>query len=181
MNGSEVSHFSEGLPPFPRAFLDSERYGQALDVLVIACVDVVLVWGDRILLGKRNQPPRPHWWVIGGRMLHGESPLEAVQRKLQEEAGLAGIEENRLDFIGVFSTRFSERSQPPIRHGLHSVNLTYRLQLTDAEAEMIQLDSAEYGRSHWWRATEVNNLLDPEATMDQALERMVQLSIDRGK
>ncbi len=150
MAAGEVFHFSEGDRPFSPPFLRDETYGQALDALVIACVDVVLIWGDRVLLGERRQPPRPGWWVIGGRMIHGESPIEAVQRKLKEEAGLGNVAGDRLQFIGVFSTRFSQRGQPPTDHGLHSINLTYRLELTETEAKGIVLDEREYGRSKWW-------------------------------
>ncbi|MEM1427654.1 MAG: NUDIX hydrolase, partial [Cyanobacteria bacterium P01_H01_bin.130] len=147
--------------------------GQALDALVIACVDVVLIWGDRILLGERRQPPRPGWWVIGGRMIHGESPIEAVQRKLREEAGLGNVAGDRLSFIGVFSTRFSQRGQPPTNHGLHSINLTYRLELTDEEAEGIILDKREYGRSQWWNRDEIADCLNRDTVMDQALRQIL--------
>ncbi|MGD1939000.1 MAG: NUDIX domain-containing protein [Cyanophyceae cyanobacterium] len=177
MNTSNVPHFSEGSPQFSRVFLESTVYGQSLDALVIACVDVVLIWGDHVLLGQRKQPPRDDWWVIGGRMVHGESPLKAAQRKLQEEAGLTDIKESRLEFIGVLSTRFSERSQPPQHHGLHSINLTYRLKLTDAEGQGIQLDSAEYGRCQWFTLPEISHHLQNSLEMDRALALTVKLSM----
>ena len=173
MTATQVFHFSEGDRPFSPPFLSDETYGQALDALVIACVDVVLVWGDRVLLGERHQLPRPGWWVIGGRMIHGESPIAAVQRKLKEDAGLGDIAGDRLYFVGVFSTRFSQRGQPPADHGLHSINLTYRLELTDEEAEGIILDEREYGRSHWWNKNEIADVLNRDIVMDQALQQIL--------
>ena len=173
MIAAQIFHFSEGDRPFSPPFLSDETYGQALDALVIACVDVVLVWGDRILLGERRHPPRPGWWVIGGRMTHGESPIEAVQRKLKEEAGLRYIAVDRLEFVGVFSTRFAQRGQPPTDHGLHSINLTYRLELTDDEAEGIILDEREYGRSQWWNRNEIADVLNRAIVMDQALQQIL--------
>ena len=173
MAESKVIHFSEGLPQFPPPFLTDDVYGQALDALVIACVDVVLIHGDRVLLGERRQPPRPGWWVIGGRMIHGESPIKAVQRKLKEEAGLEEIGGDRLEFIGVFSTRFGTRGQPPTDHGLHSINLTYRLELTEQEAIGIVLDQREYGRSQWWTWSTIQEELQSNIPMDQALTQLL--------
>ena len=173
MSQPDVFHFSEGPPQFSRPYLDETTYGQALDTLVIACVDVVLVWGDRILLGERRHPPRPGWWVIGGRMVHGESPMEAVQRKLKEEAGLEAIGSDRLRFIGTFSTRFAERGQPPRDRGLHSINLTYCVELRGEEARAITLDSNEYGRSKWWTWDEIYSALNPTLEMDRALTQIL--------
>ena len=174
MTSAQVFHFSEGDRPFSPPFLSDEVYGQALDALVITCVDIVLVHGDRVLLGERRQPPRPGWWVIGGRMIHGESPIAAVQRKLKEEASLEGIGGDRLDFIGVFSTRFGSRGQPPREHGLHSVNLTYRLGLTDEEAAGIVLDEREYGRSQWWNTDDIRTVLQSRQMMDVALATVLK-------
>jgi ADP-ribose pyrophosphatase YjhB (NUDIX family) len=151
-----------------RAYLSDQEYGRALDTLVIACVDVVLCWGDRVLLGCRNQDPRRGWWIVGGRMQVGESPMQTTQRKLQDEANLR-VEGDRIQFIGVYSTQFATRRQPPTHHGLHSINLVHTVRLTDAESQQVNLTPTEYDQHRWIRWGEIQALLNTDDVMDQYL------------
>ena len=50
----------------------------------------VVVWhDDRVLLIRRNQPPRQgHWSLPGGAQQLGETVAEAARREVREEAGL---------------------------------------------------------------------------------------------
>ncbi|MGJ3245150.1 MAG: NUDIX domain-containing protein [Elainellaceae cyanobacterium] len=64
----------------PTQLSDSD-YAAALDNLVLTCVDVVLVHQQSVLLVKRDRLPRKSWWILGGRMIPGESPRQAAQRK----------------------------------------------------------------------------------------------------
>jgi hypothetical protein len=41
--------------------LSAEQYGQALDHLVITCVDLVFTHQETILLAQRNKYPRKSW------------------------------------------------------------------------------------------------------------------------
>ncbi len=46
--------------------------------------------GDQVLLIQRGQPPAQGWWSIpGGKQEPGESLVEACQREVAEETGLA--------------------------------------------------------------------------------------------
>lgn len=172
-----VPHFEEAgrrHPTGPTDRLPEAIYATALDYLVITCVDLVVTQGDRVLLAKRNREPHPGWWLIGGRMAAGESPALAVQRKASEEAGLVNLAIDRFQFIGVYSTCFARRSQPPQEHGLHSVNLTYQLELTEQEMPNVQLVSSEYDEWRWFQKNDIETLLKPELAMDQALLRIIQ-------
>ena len=133
-----IAHWSEQQQPSPdRAhYLSDLEYGRALDTVVIACVDGVLWHGNQVLLGWRNQDPRRGWWIVGGRMQVGESPVQAAQRKLRDEANL-DLEGDRIQFVGVYSTQFATRRQPPTYHGLHSINLVHAVRLTDAESAQL--------------------------------------------
>lgn len=172
-----VPHFEEArrhAPTSPTDRLPEAIYATALDYLVITCVDLVLTRGDRVLLAKRNREPHPGWWLIGGRMAAGESPAMVVQRKATEEAGLVNLAIDRFQFIGVYSTCFARRSQPPQKHGLHSVNLTYQLELTDQEMPNVQLVSSEYDEWQWFHKNDIETVLKPELAIDQALLRIIQ-------
>jgi ADP-ribose pyrophosphatase YjhB (NUDIX family) len=174
-------HYQEPdrLPP-PSAQLPTDRYSQALDHLVIACTDILLTYQTQIFLAKRQTLPRSSWWIIGGRMRAGESPLAAAHRKLLEEVAL-DIPPDRLQYIGVYSTCFATRQQPPQQNGLHSLNLTYQVELTSSEKNKLELSSTEYERGEWMTIDRIHKLLNPEVVMDQALLQIVQdLAIGNG-
>lgn len=177
---ADVPHFAESLSNEPRSpiYLPSRAYGLALDALVITCVDVLFIQGETLLLGKRRMFPRPDWWLIGGRMMAGESPLAAVQRKVREEAGLR-ITGDRYQFLGVYSTRFAQRSQPPQEQGLHSVNLTYWVEVSTAEQAAIVLTPQEYADYRWFTPTAIHTILqgasrETLAVMDACLQRVLR-------
>lgn len=152
----------------PRPYLDAIAYGQALSALVITCVDLLFCEGDRRLLGFRRRPPRVGWWLVGGRMFPGESPHSTAIRKAREEAGLE-ILPNQLQWIGAYSTEFAERSQPPAEEGLHSVNLTFAVRLTAAQAAQVQLSEDEYSEWAWVRSGELPQWVTGNGPMDEAL------------
>jgi ADP-ribose pyrophosphatase YjhB (NUDIX family) len=153
--------------------LPTQIYSQALDHLVIACVDIVLTHQTEIFLAKRNYPPRPSWWILGGRMVAGEAPLAAATRKIKEEAAL-NIAGDRLQFIGVYSTCFADRQQPPQQNGLHSLNITYQLEVTTIEKAHLKLSTTEYERGEWMSGDRICSLLDNQIVMDNALLQIVQ-------
>jgi len=70
--------------------IPTEQYNQIIEVLPILCVDVVITntGGEYLLIKRANQPRKGQWWVIGGRLLKGETLEEAVVRKVLEETSL---------------------------------------------------------------------------------------------
>ncbi|MDX2240764.1 MAG: NUDIX hydrolase [Leptolyngbyaceae cyanobacterium bins.302] len=172
-----VPHFVEAGRTNPKTATDrmpEAEYAVALDYLVFTCVDLVFLFQSQMLLARRNRYPRRAWWVIGGRMVAGESPIESAQRKASEEAGLGNLEGDRFQLIGVYSTSFAFREQEPIHHGSHSVNLTYQVELTETEKQDLKLISTEYEASYQWiNLDQVTQLIDPEDSLDQALLAIV--------
>ena len=57
---SSVPHYDTGGFKSHRKFLADKEYGEALDTLVKACSDMLLISpdGERIFLGKRNVQPQ---------------------------------------------------------------------------------------------------------------------------
>ena len=174
---STVLHFAETgrrNPTTPADRMPEPAYAIALDHLVFTCVDIVFCHQGSILLARRNRYPRKTWWIIGGRMVAGESPLEAVQRKAQEEAGLANLVGDRFWFLGVYSTSFACREQTPRNHGSHSVNLTYAIELTEPERTNLRLISSEYDPDYQWiKLDQVMSWVNPNDSLDQALLAIV--------
>ena len=146
----------------------------ALDHLVITCVDIVVLHSNQVLLARRNTYPRKSWWVIGGRMVAGENPLQTAQRKALEEARLS-LTAERFRYLAAYSTCFARRQQPPVQHGSHSVNLTYCVQLTGDEKQQIRLKQEEYEADWTWiKLDVVSQLLDSDAAIDRALLAIIQ-------
>jgi ADP-ribose pyrophosphatase YjhB (NUDIX family) len=153
--------------------MPTETYSMALDYLVIGCVDLVFTCRSQVLLAQRDRPPRASWWLIGGRMTAGETPEQAAVRKAAEEASL-DLLPDRLQFIGVYSTCFATRFQAPQNHGLHSLNLTYRVELAAAEQAAIALDRSEYCAWDWVDFAQVGDRLDTENRIDEALMQVLK-------
>lgn len=173
----DVLHFEEVgrvNPAPPDARLPEATYQSALDHLVFACTDIVFVHNQAVLLGKRKHPPRDSWWIVGGRMAAGEHPKEAARRKATQEAGLEDVALDRFQCIGVYSTCFATRHQPPSHHGSHSLNITYRLEVTPAEKARLTLRSDEYETWEWLELSQAKDWLNIYDPLDQALWQVLR-------
>lgn len=70
--------------------IPAEHYKQIIEVLPILCVDVIVrnTCDEYLLIKRANEPRKGEWWVIGGRLLKGETLEQAVVRKVWEETRL---------------------------------------------------------------------------------------------
>ena len=107
-----VPHHNTGEFKSHRKFLADKEYGEALDCLVKACADMLLVSpdGNRVFLGKRKVQPQPDWWFTGGRVFPGETPPDACCRLLRRELGLE-IDPQRLKPVCCQSMVWGMREQ----------------------------------------------------------------------
>lgn len=133
-----------------RKFLADKEYGEALDTLVKACSDMLLLSpdGKRIFLGKRLVHPQPDWWFVGGRIFPGETPARSCCRLLKRELGLE-IDPSRLQPVCCQSLAWGMREQLPKEHGTTDAQYVLSLQLSDAEVDKVVLDPKEYETSQW--------------------------------
>lgn len=87
----------------------------------IACVDIVLTDGERILLHKRtNYPAQGQWWLPGGRIIKGEKLKKAALRKCKEEMGLKVAIKG---IIGADETLFKDSPFGDLTHTINIVML----------------------------------------------------------
>jgi ADP-ribose pyrophosphatase YjhB (NUDIX family) len=147
--GLEVSghHFVSGKEPILGGFLPETVYAQALDHLVIVCVDCIPLHAGRIMLSKRVRPPHPDWWINGGRMRKGETYREAATRLMQRELGLS-LASERFQLVGFYSLVWDERAQPPADNGCHVLSVTHSVELSSRECAVIDLND-EYSGAQW--------------------------------
>ena len=137
-------------------FLPDDEYGRALDSLVKACSDVLIVadGGMRVFLGQRCVEPQPDWWYIGGRVKPGDTPQEGAARNVKRELGL-DVAPCRFSVLANYSFVWRTRMQAPAHHGTADISTIHSLELTPAEAATIALDPKEYSDARWFLVQEV--------------------------
>lgn len=133
-----------GAEPIKTIWLPDHLYAEAIQCLVPACADVLVINRTNRLayLAKRKSKPMAGWWLIGGRMIPGESPLEGAIRNFVREAYI--IPSAHPELVAVLDYRFKDRAQIPQDIGCQMVGFTYTLELGPEELEGIQLDPQEY-------------------------------------
>lgn len=69
--------------------IEKELYKKIAENMPIICVDGIIIKdGQYLLVRRKNEPLKDHWWVPGGRVKRGERLTEAFYRKIKEEVGL---------------------------------------------------------------------------------------------
>jgi colanic acid biosynthesis protein WcaH len=119
--------------------IPEDLYRKIVSVLPILCVDVVIrnKKGMCLLMRRRNEPLEGEWWVPGGRVLLGESILNACRRKLSEEVGI-GLGEH--EFLGFYEDKFDTNSFGE-RKMYHTLSLVFQIHISNEEEMEIKLDS----------------------------------------
>jgi colanic acid biosynthesis protein WcaH len=89
------------------AHIPDALYREIIRHVPTVCVDFIVTYQGKFLLTRRARNPlKGKWWVLGGRILKGETFEEAVRRKLKEEANITRV--RSITFLGVENTRFSK-------------------------------------------------------------------------
>lgn len=82
-------------------------------------VDMIIMQGDQILLGKRKAEPfKGSWGIFGGFIEWDEKPEDAVIRETKEESGLDVIS---MKLLGVYGD--------PHRHPRQVITLAYKVEV----------------------------------------------------
>lgn len=146
------SYIEPGYEPHP-IHVSDEVYTQILDAIVVACIDIVLVYEGKVLLGKRAWHPQADWWIIGGRMRPGEELEIAAARHIKRDLDLE-LALDRFIYLTTFSAAWRIRRHEPADHGTHTVSIVMTIELTSDEAESIKLNE-EYTEQQWLAPAEV--------------------------
>jgi len=150
--------FSTGRESKPGNFLPESVYSQALDELVIACVDIIPVYNGQMLIGLRTWEPQPNWWCFGGRMRKGElyqiAAARNTKRELFQNTQEIKINPDRFILVGIYNLIWNTRAQTPIENGSHVISVTMMLPLTDDESSLLHCNE-EYHETRWIRPCEI--------------------------
>ena len=111
------------------SLIEPRLYRKIFSRIPIVCVDLIIRHKGYILLVKRkNHPLRGEWWVVGGRLLLHEDPIDAVHRKAKEEVG---IEVSDPSFVAYLSDVYPRNSFERVEY--QTVSLVF-------ECEALQTD-----------------------------------------
>jgi ADP-ribose pyrophosphatase YjhB (NUDIX family) len=150
--------------------MDQEAYSQALDSLVITCTDILATNNGQVLLAKRARHPQKDWWVLGGRMVTGETFAESAVRCVKSEAGLETTPE-RYKFLTVYNAAWKMRAHPPAEHGTQTVSILLTIGLTDDERSHIRLND-EYEDQKWLTPAEILADTDLHPAIKQSVKAL---------
>ena len=131
--------------------IPEKLYREIISVLPILTVDIVIrnEAGQVLLARRKNEPIKGHWWVIGGRILSGESARKACIRKTFEETGLK-IDE--IKFLGFYEDVFNKNAFD-IDKPYHTLSLAFETHVSVKQVDKtILLDSQH---SEWARFDEL--------------------------
>jgi ADP-ribose pyrophosphatase YjhB (NUDIX family) len=111
----------------------------------IVCVDLMVVdiAGRLLLLRRRDEPAKGHWWFPGGRLHLGETRAQSAARKLGEECGLVSDDCTMTEVVT--ADVILSHGQGGLRHAVSTV---FRLEMSKAAPES-QLD--EHSEAAEWR------------------------------
>ncbi len=105
--------------------IPQDLYNEIISLIPIVCVDVAIVYNNKILLIKRrDEPAKGEWWLPGGRLHKGETLEDCALRKAKEETGLY-CEVGPMTYDA--STDFGT---------VHSVNFVYLLFASDDNVKL---------------------------------------------
>ena len=123
-------------------FIPREQYAKIIDVLPILCVDIMVQNSkDEYLLVKRaNEPLKGQWWVIGGRVLKGETLEEAAIRKVKEEVGLDISSVKPIGYYEEISHTNHFNSLTP----LHSMSVVFSTTVDGAQKVKLDNQSSDW-------------------------------------
>ncbi len=105
--------------------ISQDLYNEIISLIPIVCVDVAIVYDNKVLLIKRRgEPAKGEWWLPGGRLYRGETLEDCASRKAKEETGLDCVVGPMIHYA---STDFGT---------VHSVNFVYLLFTSDNNVKL---------------------------------------------
>ena len=148
-----------------QALIAPRLYRKIARSVPIFCVDLLIQKDRKFLLVKRKQPPlKGKYWIVGGRVLLGEDPIDAARRKAKEEVGL---ELDGVTFVGYLSDVFNKNAFESTEY--HTISIVFlchpkntSVSLDDTSSDWKWGDLPErFLRTVSWARTAFGTIYDP--------------------
>jgi colanic acid biosynthesis protein WcaH len=131
--------------------IPTEQFKIVIEYTPLISIDLVTMYQDKVLLGKRvNKPALNFYFTTGGIVRKNESLQEAQKRITKDELGIELTQEPK--FIGVFEHFYDDSIFDSI--STHYVNHGYLLQL---DKELTNLPQEQHSEYKWFTIEELMN------------------------
>jgi len=171
----KTPHFVTGNFVSHSKFVDDATYATILDTVVKATTDIFLCdEAGKVFLGKRLAQPHNDWWLMGGRMIPGETPQIAAVRILSREVGLRldpVTAAARFRTVGTYTFVWDSRAQEPTNHGTADVSIIQALTLTLDEIAALKPHESEYAAAGWFCPSDLVGPAPPLTSLHPALRQ----------
>lgn len=128
-----------------------EQFKTVVEYTPLISIDLVTMYQDKVLLGKRkNKPAKDYYFTTGGIVRKNESFQEAQKRIAKDELGIELTQ--KVEFIGVFEHFYDDSIFEDI--STHYVNHGYLLQL---DKELTNLPLEQHSKYKWFTIDELIN------------------------
>jgi len=105
--------------------LDAQTFKIVIENTPLVSIDLCLVFGGQLLLGKRtNEPLKGEWFTPGGRIHKNETWQDALLRVAEVELGLSGIAVEGFSLMGVWDHLYNNSALDQ-NISTHYVNLPH--------------------------------------------------------
>lgn len=109
-------------------FLDKSLFSTIIKHAPLVSIDLIIESEGQILLGRRlNRPAKDFWFVPGGRILKGESQVQAFARLTQAELGVE-LELKDAQLLGTYD-HFYKDNVFGDDFSTHYVAIAYRIRV----------------------------------------------------
>ncbi|XPV67647.1 MAG: GDP-mannose mannosyl hydrolase [Halarcobacter sp.] len=130
--------------------IPKEQFKVVVEHTPLISIDLITMYKDKVLLGKRvNKPAKDFWFTTGGIVRKNESFKDAIKRISKNELGII-IDINKVKFLGVFEHFYEDSIFENI--STHYANHGYLLELKD---ELINLPKEQHSEYNWFTIDEL--------------------------
>ena len=138
--------------------LDKHTFLNVVQNAPLVSVDFLLMRGNEVLLGLRNNRPAQNFWFVpGGRIFKNETITQALLRVADKELGVAKLIENghlKLTFYGSYE-HFYDDCFAGKGTSTHYVVLAHKLEV-DADF-VLPIADEQHAELKWWPVTQALN------------------------
>jgi ADP-ribose pyrophosphatase YjhB (NUDIX family) len=153
--------------------IPEELYSKIHAEMPIACIDLMVVNGNRVLLLERlREPDKGKYWCPGGRIQKGENFETSAYRILYEETRMKIA---KLEFMGPSNCVFQK---DPFGHGKRTHTVSFVFACKPENYEGIHLDE-DHRSFHWWRPGEMTEIPVAEGVKRLAWDTVYNLNLMR--
>ena len=138
--------------------LDPSIFKKIVENTPLISIDLCIVDGERILLGKRNNPPaKNYFFVPGGRIRKDESINDSFNRILKDEVSAETIDSSRRIFLGVYQHFYKNNFLNTTDFSTHYIVLAFKIEVEDLYFKDKHLPIIQHSKYIWHEFANENN------------------------